>query len=295
MEATAELAPSVDERIKVKRVIHAIHMVEDLAVCRAKYLDILGGLIFAEGYFEAEDRDMALLYVADFMVEPMAPRDPTRSEMHVARYLQRYGPGYQSFEIGIDNGPDVAARMKEAGCKLSAEYGIFFYVRPESTGGVLLEVCETAMPNDPYDRRGWRPDWSEGHPSTILRLDHIACITADVDGALSFFTRVVDGELLSDDHITAPQPARRALVQLADTKVAFIQPDEPAQGALGTFLAPPSSGVYALVWQVEDAARAREYFESKGMRTTREGSVSSGFAIEPDDFLGARHEFVQVG
>jgi catechol 2,3-dioxygenase-like lactoylglutathione lyase family enzyme len=295
MEAAAELETGTDQRIKVKRIIHAIHMVGDLAACRAKYLDVLGGLIFAEGYFEAEDRDMALLYVADFMVEPMSPRDPSRTDMHVARYLQRFGQGYQSFEIGIDDGPAVAARMKEAGCKLSAEYGIFFYVRPESTGGVLLEVCETAMPNDPYDRRGWRPDWSEGHPSTILRLDHIACITADVDAALAFFTGVVDGELLSDEHITTPQPARRAMVRLADTNVAFIQPDEPNESTLGAFLAPPSSGVYALVWQVEDASRAREFFESKGVRTTREGSVSSGFAIDPDDFLGARHEFVQVG
>lgn len=295
MEATAELAPSADARIKVNRIIHAIHMVEDLAACRAKYLDLLGGLIFAEGYFEAEDRDMALLYVADFMVEPMSPRDPAREDMHVARYLKRFGQGYQSFELGIGNGPAVAARLKETGCKLSAEYGIFFYVRPESTGGVLLEVCETKMPNDPYDRRGWRADWSEGHPSTILRLDHIACVTADVDAALSFFTGRVDGDLLSDETVETPQPGRRALIQLAGTKIAFIQPDEPSQGQLGTFLAPPSSGVYALVWQVEDASKAREFFESKGVRTTREGSVSSGFAIDPEDFLGARHEFVQAG
>jgi catechol 2,3-dioxygenase-like lactoylglutathione lyase family enzyme len=295
MEAIADLAPTAGARIRVNRIIHAIHMVGDLAACRAKYLDILGGLIFAEGYFEAEDRDMALLYVTDFMVEPMSPRDPAREDMHVARYLKRFGQGYQSFELGIDNGPAVAAKLKEAGCKLSAEYGIFFYVRPESTGGVLLEVCETKMPNDPYDRRGWRSDWSEGHPSTILRLDHIACVTADVDAALSFFTGLVDGELLSDEAISAPQPGRRAVVRLAGTQIAFIQPDESSQGPLGTFLAPPSSGVYALVWQVEDASRARAFFESKGVRTTREGSVSTGFAIDPEDFLGARHEFVQAG
>ena len=68
----------------------------------------------------------------------------------------------------------------------------------------------------------------------------------------------------------------------------------PANGPRST-ATPPSSGVYALVWQVEDASRARAFFENKGVRTTHVGSVSSGFAIEPDDFLGARHEFVQVG
>ena len=273
-----------DTRVKVNRVIHTIHMVEDLAECRARYLDVLGGLIFAEGYFEAEDRDMALLYVADTMIEPMAPRDPSREDMHVARYLKRYGQGYQSFELGIDNGPAVAAQLKEAGCRLSAEYGIFFYVRPESTGGVLLEVCETRMPNDPYDRRGWRPDWSDGHPSTIVRLDHIACITEDLDAALGFFTVLVDGELLSDERISEPQPGRRALVQLADTKVAFIQPDDIRGELLGKFLTPPTSGVYALVWQVEDEAAAQRFFESKGVRTTQEGCVSAGFAIDPRDF-----------
>jgi hypothetical protein len=50
--------------------------------------------------------------------------------------------------------------------------------------------------------------------------------------------------------------------------------------------------VYALVWAVEDLGRAQAYFEEKGLRVTRENCVSGGFAIDPADFQGARHEFV---
>lgn len=281
-------------KIKIKRLIHTIHAVADIAACRALYLDILGGMIFAEGYFEAEDRDMALLYVADHMIEPMAPRDPAKLDKHFARYLHRYGQGFHSFEIKIENGPEAAAKLKASGCKLSAEYGFFFFVRQESTGGVLLEVCETPMPNDPHERRNWRPDWALGHPTSLLGLDHIACVTRDLNSSLEFFTGLFDGELLADERIPAPQPSRRALLRLADTKVAFIQPDDSAAAPLGTFLEPPTSGVYALVWRVEDEAVAETVFQKRGLRTTREHCVSSGFAIDPRDFLGARHEFVGV-
>jgi catechol 2,3-dioxygenase-like lactoylglutathione lyase family enzyme len=282
----------MNERINIRRVIHTIHATNDIQACRARYLDALGGLIFAEGYFEPEDRDMALLYVGDHMVEPMAPRNPGRRDMHFARYLERYGPGFHSFEIKVDDGPAAAARLKEAGCKLSAEYGIFFYVRQESTGGVLLEVCEAPMPNDPYDRRNWRSDWSEGHPSTVLGLDHIACVPADLETALGFFTGLFDGARLDDERIASPQPGRRVALRLGDAKVAFIQPDDPAGGPLGAFLKPPTSGVYALVWRVEDEAAAEAFFHQRNLRTTREGCVSSGFAIDPRDFFHGRHEFI---
>ena len=280
-----------DSRVKVRRIIHTIHAVTDIAACRARYLDVLGGLIFAEGYFEAEDRDMALLYVADHMLEPMAPRDPARLEKHFARYLHRYGPGFHSFEIKIDDGPAVAAKLKECGCKLSAEYGFFFYVRQESTGGVLLEVCDRPMPNDPYERRDFRPEWVGSHVTTLQGLDHIACIIPDVGRALAFFTGLLDGALLADERVTLPQPGRRALVRLADTKVAFIQPDDTGSGPLGAFLEPPTSGIYALVWRVEDLQAAETFFKTKGLRTTRQGCVSGGFAIDPRDFWSARHEF----
>lgn len=281
-----------DGRIRISRVIHTIHATADLAACRARYMNVLGGLIFAESYFEPEDRDMALLYVANAMIEPMAPRNPGRMEVPLARYLHRYGEGLHSFEVMVDDAPAAAAKLKAAGCKLAADHGYVFFVRQESAGGVLLEVCEVSMPNDPYDRRGWRPDWSEGHPTTLLRLDHIACVTPDLPAVLSLFTGQLDGELLSDEPITSPQAGRRALVRLGDAKVAFIQPDEVAQGPLGARLKPPTSGVYAMVWQVEDEAAAEAFVQGKGLQTTREGCVSTGFAIRPGDFFGARHEFV---
>jgi catechol 2,3-dioxygenase-like lactoylglutathione lyase family enzyme len=284
----------IDLRVKVRRIIHTIHAVADIAACRAQYMDVLGGLIFAEGYFEAEDRDMALLYVADHMLEPMAPRDPARLEMHFARYLHRYGPGFHSFEIKIDDGPAVAAKLKEHGCKLSAEYGFFFYVRQESTGGVLLEVCERPMPNDPYERGNWHPDWPGRHQTTLERLDHIACVIPDVARALAFFTELLDGELLADERIALPQPARRILVGLAGTRLAFIQPDDVEQGPLAEFLEPPTSGIYSLVWRVEDCEAAERFFHGKGLSTTREACVSGGFAIDPRDFSSARHEFIRA-
>lgn len=285
-------AQSGPSRIAVSRLVHTIHAIGDIAACRARYLDLLGGLIFAEGYFEAEDRDMALLYVADTMVEPMAPRDRARLDKPFARYLQRFGEGFHSFELMVEDGPAAAARLKEAGYRLASEYGVFFYVRQEAVG-VLLEVCATPMPNDPFDRPGFRPEFAGRHPSTLLGLDHLVCVVPDADAVLTLFTGQFDGELLLDERILAPQPARRILVRLAKHKVAFIQPDDPTTGPLGAFLTAPTSGVYGMVWRVGDPAAAETYFGTKGVRTTREACVSQGFAIDPDDFFGARHEFAR--
>src|SRR5690606_6265944 len=132
---------------------------------------------------------------------------------------------------------------------VASDYGIFFFVKGDSTGGVLLEVCETPMPNDPYDRKGWGPDVGVGHASSVLRLDHIACVTAEIDKALHFFTELVDGEVLADERTAQPQPGRRVLLQIGDTKVAFIQPDDTSSDPLGDFLGKVQNGIYALVWQ----------------------------------------------
>lgn len=280
-------------RIAVSRIIHTIHATTEIYTCRLLYQDALGGLVFAENYFPAEDRDAVLLYVTDHMVEPMAPRHPEDLTKPYARQAARIGQAFHSFEIKVADGKAASTAFREAGCTVASDYGVFFFVRPESTGGVLLEVCELPMPNDPWDRGNWDPRVGAGHHCTVIGLDHIACVTRDMASALHFFTEIVDGEVLEDMRTTMPQPARRVLLRVGDTRVAFIAPDDAEAGPLGAFLAKEQNGIYALVWKIADETRARSHFSEKlKLRLTHSGCVSSGFAIDPDDFLGARHEFV---
>ncbi len=292
--------PTMTNRIQVSRVIHTIHATTDIYGCRLLYQDALGGLVFAENYFPAEDRDAALLYVTNHMVEPMAPRNADDLTKPFARMAAKIGQAFHSFEIKVADGASASQAFRDAGAKTASDYGFFFFVKAESTGGVLLEVCEVPMPNDPYDRKGqngektWRPEMGQGHASGTLRLDHIACVTADAEAAIRFFTKLCDGQVISDEPTSLPQPGRRVLIQLGDTRVAFIQPQDTAFGPLGAFLGKVQNGIYALVWQVEDSERAASHFTDKcKLRLTNEACVSSGFAIEPEDFFGARHEFMR--
>lgn len=282
-----------DGRVKVSRIIHTIHATTDIYTCRLLYQDAFGGLVFAENYYAAEDRDAALLYVTNHMVEPMAPRNASDLTKPFARMAAKIGQSFHSFELKVADGKAASQAFRDAGAVTASDYGFFFFVKAESTGGVLVEVCEVPMPNDPYDRTGWGPEVGQGHASGLMRLDHIACVTKDADAAIRFFCQLCDGEVLSDESTAQPQPARRVLIRIGDTQVAFIQPDDVASGPLGAFLGTVQNGIYALVWQVEDAARAGQHFTEKcKLRLSTEGCVSSGFAIDPEDFLGARHEFV---
>jgi catechol 2,3-dioxygenase-like lactoylglutathione lyase family enzyme len=285
--------------IHVPRIIHTIHATTDIHGMRLRYQDALGGLVFAENYFPAEDRDCALLYVANHMVEPMAPRNPEDMTKPYARMAAKIGQAFHSFELKVEDGKAASQAFRDAGAMTASDYGVFFFVKPESTGGVLVEVCETGMPNDPYDRTAnvsgaWGPQVGTGHASGVVRLDHIACVTADIAKAQQFFTGCIDGQVLSDEHTTLPQPARRVMIRIGDTNVAFIQPDDTATGPLGAFLGRKQNGIYALVWQVADIGKAKAHFTGGllKLRLTKEACVSPGFTIDPEDFFGGRHEFV---
>lgn len=280
--------------IPVSRIIHTIHSTTDIYGCRLRYQDAMGGLVFAENYFPAEDRDCALLYVTNHMMEPMAPRNPDDLSKPFARMAAKIGQAFHSFELKVPDGKAASQAFQDAGCKVASDYGVFFFVKGESTGGVLLEVCELPMPNDPYDRPNWDPFVGSGHAGSVMALNHIACVTTDMDAVLRFFTELVDGEVLEDAPTTLPQPGRRVLIRVGDTNVAFIQPVDTNGGPLGEFLQTEQNGIYALVWNIADEAQARAHFEGGQlkMRLTQEGCVSAGFAIDPEDFFGGRHEFV---
>jgi catechol 2,3-dioxygenase-like lactoylglutathione lyase family enzyme len=280
--------------IRAKRIIHTIHAIRDIDNCRRQYQDVFGGIVFNEGYEPSADRDHALLYVADHMIEPMAPHDPANEKSVMNRFIGRFGEGWHSFEILVDNAAEAAAKLKAAGCELiETPYPVFFFVRPQSTGGILFEVCEKPMKNDPFDLPNWNPRWADGMACGLIALDHIACVVRELETPLHFFTELLDGTVIADERVDMPQPGRRVLVQLGGTRVAFTAPDDVQSGPLGVFLSRPNAGIYALVWQVEDIAQAKEDFAAKDLALLETACAGGGFAIDPADFAGARHEFVQ--
>ena len=281
--------------ILVRRVLHTIHAVRDVHAARKLYQDVFGALAFAERYHAGEDRDMALLYAADHMVEPMAPRRPNAPDTTLSRYLARFGQGLHSFELRIDDAPAAAALCRAQGLALSTVYPPFFFVKPESTGGILVELCGKRLENDPWNYRGWRPGWIEGHPSSLRRLRHIACVVRDLDRARRFFLEILSGETVGDDRLVAPQPAHQLRVRLGDLHVALIAPDDPDAGPLGVYLRQPASGVFALVWEVDDPDKARAHMQRVGMPLAPPLLATGGFALNTAAMLGARHEFVPAG
>ena len=285
----------MDERIRVQRILHTIHAVRDVHSVRKLYQDAFGAIAFAERYHEGEDRDMALLYAANHMIEPMAPRRPDEPDTTFSRYLDKYGESLHSFELRIDDAPAAADICRARGLSLSTVYPKFFFVKPQSTGGVVVQLCGKPLVNDPRDYRGWNPDWIEGHPSSLRRLCHIVCVVRDMRAALIFFGEVLAGAILSDERIALPQPARQVRVLVGDTAVALIAADDPAAGAIGAYAAKPVSGIFALVWEVDDLDAARAHLEGIGLPLIPAALDESGFAIDPAAMHGARHEFVRCG
>lgn len=280
------------QRIEIQRVLHTIHAVRDVHAARKLYQDVFGAIAFAERYHQGEDRDMALLYAADHMIEPMSPRRLDVQDTVFSRYLGKFGESLHSFELRIDNAIEAAAVCRDRGLALSTVYPKFFFVKPQSTGGVVVQLCGKPLENDPQDYRGWRSDWIEGHPSSLRRLHHIVCVVRDMDAALAFFLEALAGELLSDERITLPQPGRQVRLLLGDTRLALIAADDPATGPIGAYFSRPASGVFALVWEADDLDAVRDHMAHVGVPLTRQLLVSQGVALDPAAMMGARHEFM---
>ncbi len=241
-----------DPRLAIKRLFHTTQAVRDVHAARLAYLEAFGGMTFLEGYHRGEDRDMALVYVADQMVEPMAPRDASALDRVFARYLSRYGEGWHSFAFTVADAADAARRLRSGGCEITTEYDNFFLLHPRSAGGVLLEFCDVEVAQDPYYLPGWNREWAASRTDRPRRMAYICCVVPDADVTVRFFTGQLDGRVTGEGRLDWPQPARFVDVGVADARLKIVTPTDSA-GPLGDYLAGRRSGVYAVAWEVGDA------------------------------------------
>ena len=273
-----------EPRLPIKRLFHTTQAVRDVNAARQVYLDAFGGMTFLEGYHPGEDRDMALVYVADQMLEPMAPRDAEALDKVFARYLSRYGEGWHSFAFTVADAAQAAARLRAGGCEITTEYDNFFLLHPRSAGGVLLEFCDVEVGQDPYYLPGWNREWAASRTDRPRRMAYICCVVPDAEVTTRFFADQLDGRVTSEGRIDWPQPARFVDVAVADARLKIITPDSPA-GPLGLYLEGRRSGVYAVAWEVADVVAAAAIMRGSGLPITpADGAVAYEVQV-----AGARH------
>ena len=93
---------------------------------------------------------VALLSVGDSAIELIEPLSP---ESSVSRFVERRGGGLHHITFEVENIEETLDRLKASGTRLiderprkGAEGNLIAFIHPDSTGGVLIELCQT--PNE---------------------------------------------------------------------------------------------------------------------------------------------------
>ncbi|MDR2858391.1 MAG: VOC family protein [Novosphingobium sp.] len=275
------------------RYLHTIHAAPACERLRQIYTHVFGGITFHESYYPPEDRDAALIYVADHMIEVMSPRHGDDMAFMYARYLAKAGPGYHSISFRVDNVPAARARCDELGVKINTEGPGLIFLHPKSTGGLIMELTDHRMPNDPWDLPNWRRDWAFGRPQKPHALAHIVCAPRFPETALRFLVEALDGTAQAPVTVDWPERATATRVDVADMTLVVLQPDD-TDGALARFAGGTNGGVYALAWQVGDPPAMAEWFGNNNIFTVAAEPLADAGPYTHEVVLdGARHWFVK--
>lgn len=129
------------------RIDHLGVAVRDLQQARLFY-ELLGMTIGEEETIEHEQVRTVMISGGESRIELL---EPISEESVISRFLDRRGEGLHHLALNVDDISDVFSEMKASGMRLvSDELNIgaggqlYFFVHPSSTGGVLVEICQSA-------------------------------------------------------------------------------------------------------------------------------------------------------
>jgi catechol 2,3-dioxygenase-like lactoylglutathione lyase family enzyme len=292
MPATIRGETMTTKPLRPSRYLHTIHAAPECDRLRQIYTHVFGGITFHESYYPPEDRDAALLYVADHMIEVMSPRHVDDMAFMYARYLAKAGPGYHSISFRVDDVPAARAHCDALGVRINTEGPGLIFLHPKSTGGLIMELTDHRMPNDPWDLPNLRRDWAAGRANKPHALAHIVCAPRYPQAALAFLTDVLGGKAQAPERVDWPEAAIATRVEVADITLIVLQPED-ADGALTRYAAATNGGVYALAWRVADPQALAAWFAGNGIFDLAAEPLDRAGAYTHEVVLdGARHWFV---
>lgn len=127
------------------KIDHLGIAVESIAGARGLY-EALGLCVEREETVEHEQVRTAMIPVGESRIELL---EPLREDSAVGRFLKKRGAGLHHVALHVDDIAATLAALKARGARLISEEvqvgaggHLYFFVHPESAGGVLLEICQ---------------------------------------------------------------------------------------------------------------------------------------------------------
>ncbi len=118
---------------------------KSIATARGFY-ESLGLSVVEEEVVEQEQVRTAMIPAGESRIELL---EPTSADSPVGRFLARHGEGLHHVAIHVDDISGTMETLKAQGARLvsddiqiGAGGHLYFFVHPESAGGVLVEICQ---------------------------------------------------------------------------------------------------------------------------------------------------------
>ena len=296
----------MSQEVRVVRVGHSLHAVEDLEGARRRYLAVFGAWIFAELEFEPAGWKNNLMYLGNHMLETMSPVDRGKPT-DLSRYLDKYGEGYHFMHLMVESLEPVKAMLARFDLSyegMDAWDGVLYCFDVEGTRGLTLEASlpELAGANDPQCYSpAWSPDWASGQASTFERGACINLALREMEWPRRFLTEGWGGRVLAEDSVESPEALDRCFIALGDQVFCLCVPRGDNAGPISRYLADRGPGTYSLTWKVGDLEAFRAHLKRltdmqvllEPLPLRDDVCATGDVAIDPDAFFGARHEFTE--
>jgi hypothetical protein len=285
-------------------MIHAVHMSDDVPALNRFYEEVFGGLVYMgvdePHYLPVEDRWAGLLLISDLCVETMAPNVPVDPKKPVGRFFTKFGRHLHSVGYKVDDLVGLGDHLIEKGTYVGAPGGgkiekmppdlTYVYPHPRDLHGLMVELCNKDMANDPRLLDTWSSQvkfWELSHPLGIRRLAYVTLGVRDLDAAVDTWIGKMQAVPVTEGMDDAGQ-FRYAIVQLGDCLLQVAQPLDDTS-PLGVHTARWGNMIYGITFNVRDLDSVEAWLEKKdiGSSRLRPGLV----AADPEDCYGAPYFF----
>jgi methylmalonyl-CoA epimerase len=146
------MSKQIETSVHGARIDHLGIAVESIAEARGFY-EALGLRVTHEETVEHEGVRTAMIPLGESRVELLEPLSP---ETTVGRFLSKRGAGLHHVALHVENIEAAWAELLAHGATIvspaiqtGAGGHLYFFVHPKSTGGVLLEICQDPICQDP--------------------------------------------------------------------------------------------------------------------------------------------------